>query len=566
MLLLVAAAEPLGDPGLVWRAAERLGVTPEMALAGGTDGLLSIDERVTFRHPLVRSAVYQAAEAGDRRAAHLALAEVTDQQVDPDRRAWHLAAAVVGPDESVAGELEQSAGRAQARGGLAAAAAFLQRAVAISEDTARRADRALAAAGASLHAGDVEAAQRFLDTADRDARDEWQAARIQLVRGQMAFATGMGRDAPPLLLGAAERLEAFDMDLARETYLTAWGAAVVAGEQDSLLTISRAIGQLPEPAGTPRPIDVLLRGYALLGTGGRAAAVPALERAASILADFNPEDILKWGWVATGVGPTIWDDGVMRAMFARQVEVARDAGALTDLSLYLVSLGLVTAWTGDFATAQAISAEADLVSAATGSPVTPNAALRLGALRGREGEASALIASALQQAGATGQGMGVTVAHWSAAVLYNGLARYDQALAAAQASTQIAEPWISLWALPELIEAATRVGEDELARAALERLLDATQPCSTDWALGTSARARALVERRSPRPTTSTVRRSSGSAGRSCGPSWPALTSCTASGCVGRVGASTREGSCARRTTCSSPSAWRRSRSERAAS
>ncbi len=492
-LLLVAAAEPVGDPDLVRRAAERLGITLAVGLAGGMDGLLTLDERVTFRHPLVRSAVYRSATPNDRRAAHLALAEATDPQVDPDRRAWHLASAAAGPDEAVAIQLEQSSGRAQARGGLAAAAAFLQRSVAMSEDTSRRADRALAAAGASLQAGDFEAARGQVDTAERYAGDEWQRACTQLVRGQLAFASGMGGDASPLLFNAARRLEAFNMDLARETYLTAWGAAVVAADEGSLLEVSRAIGTLPDPQGAPRLIDQLLSGYALLVTGDRPAAISVLQRAVPALAHIEVHDILRWGWVATGLGPSIWDDGVMRSMFALQVQVTRDAGALTDLALYLTSLALTTAWTGDFAGAALLVAEAELVATAAGSPVTPNGALRLAALRGREEEASALIDATIEQARVGGQGLGLGVAHWSAAVLYNGLAKYEQAALAARAASQIPEPWISVWALPELVEAAVRVSDGDLAREALERVVDATQPCDTDWALGMSARCRALV-------------------------------------------------------------------------
>lgn len=254
LLLLIAAAEPVGDPALVWSAADRLGVTPETALAGGTDGLLSFDVRVTFRHPLVRSAVYRAATEEDRRAAHLALAGVTDPKADPDRRAWHLASATAGPDEFVAVELERSADRAQARGGLAAAAAFLQRSVALTGDTSRRAERAVTAADVSLQAGDLDAARRFADIADQYARSEFQRARAQLVRSRLTFAAGLDQEAPPLLLTAAQRLEPFDKDLARETYLMAWGtSALVAADADSLMEISRAMRELPAARELPTP-------------------------------------------------------------------------------------------------------------------------------------------------------------------------------------------------------------------------------------------------------------------------------------------------------------------------
>ena len=318
LLLLIAAAEPVGDPALVWRAADRLGVTPATALAGGTDGLLSFDVRVTFRHPLVRSAVYRSAREADRRAVHLALAEVTDPQVDPDRRAWHLASAAAAPDESVAAELERSAHRAQARGGLAAAAAFLQRSVALTVDNARRAERAVAAADASLRAGDLDAARRFVDIADRDAQSEFQRVRAHLVRSHITFAAGFNDEAPPMLLTAAQRLEPFDMDLARETYLIAWGtAALVAADR------RQPYGHLPGDERPPR-LQPVLRGPSIwCSTATRCssptavrAAIPTLRRAMTALADYPAQDLLKWGWAACGVSAPVWDDQVMSETYA----------------------------------------------------------------------------------------------------------------------------------------------------------------------------------------------------------------------------------------------------------
>lgn len=494
LLLLIAAAEPVGDPALVWRAAERLGVSPATALAGGTDGLLSFDVRVTFRHPLVRSAVYGSAQEVDRRAVHLALAEVTDPDVDPDRRAWHLASAAAAPDESVAAELERSAHRAQARGGLAAAAAFLQRSVALTVDNAQRAERAVAAADASLRAGDLKAARTFVDIADRHAASEFLRARAQLVRSHITFAAGFNNEAPPMLLAAAQRLEPFDANLARETYLLAWGAAaLIAADGDSLAAVSSAIRALPSPDGGARPIDLVLDGYARLVTDGRAAAMPTLQRAMTALADYSAQDLLKWGWVAGGVSCVVWDDDAMCDTYVQAADVVRAAGALTELPIYLASLGIATSWTGDFATAAAIVAEAEAVAAATGIPIAQHTKLLLTAMQGKEAEAVELIAATIGWAGADGQLMGVTSANWAAAVLYNGLSRYEQAMAAAQASTKIAELWVSVWVLPEIVEAATRVGDDRVARDALDRLADAAEPCDTDWAQGILARCRALL-------------------------------------------------------------------------
>ncbi|MEV6966552.1 AAA family ATPase [Hamadaea sp. NPDC051192] len=497
LLLLIAAAEPVGDPALVWRAADRLGVTPAEALTGGMDGLLSFGVRVTFRHPLVRSAVYRSAPEADRRSVHLALAEVTDQQADPDRRAWHLASAAAAPDEQVAAELERSARRAQSRGGLAAAAAFLQRSVALTVDRARRAERAVAAADASLRAGDLAAARRFVDIAALDAQTEFLRVRAHLVRSHITMAAGFNNEAPPMLLSAAQRLEPYDMDLARETYLLAWGASsLIAADGDSLVAVSQAMGSVPPPPGVPRPIDLVLSGYALLVTKGRTAALPTLREAMVALANpaaYTTEDLLKWGWVAAGVSCVVWDDRAMCQTYARAAEEVRAAGALTELPIYLASLGISSLLTGDFAGAAAIVAESDAIATVARIPIAQHTRLLLTALQGKQTEAAELIAATIDWAGQDGQLMGVTVANWAAAVLYNGLGRYEQAAAAAETSTQIAELWVSVWVLPEIIEAATRVGDDQAARRALDRLAEAAEPCDTDWAQGTLARCRALL-------------------------------------------------------------------------
>jgi ATP/maltotriose-dependent transcriptional regulator MalT len=404
-----------------------------------------------------------------------------------------LAAATAGPDEQVASELERSAGRAQARGGLAATAAFLQRAVALTQDPARRADRALAAAQANLQAGAFDAALGLLATAQVGALDDFQRARMDLIRGHVAFASGLGRDAPPLLLEAARRLEPFDLELARETYLNAWGAAVFAGADD-LLEICRAVRGLPPLTADPRPLDVLLDALALLITEGRAAATATLQRAAIALADIPAEDVVRWGWMAAAASAAVWDFEGQCAIVARTVQLVRDAGALAQLPIPLAVLGAVTAWSGDFAGAAALVAEAHTVAEVTGSPMAPFAALKLLVLQGREAEASALIAKTIEQATVVGQRMASTNAHGAAAVLYNGLGRYDEsAFAAQQATSHTHELYDSMWALPELVEAAARGGDVELARGALERLAKSTQPSGTEFALGIEARCRALV-------------------------------------------------------------------------
>ncbi|MFC4504801.1 MULTISPECIES: ATP-binding protein [Streptomyces] len=492
LLLLIAAAEPVGDPDVVRRAGERLGVPLATALAGGTDGLLAIGGRVTFRHPLVRSAVYRSATEEDRRAVHLALAEVTDPLGAPDRRAWHLASAAAGPDEAVAAELERSADRAQARGGVAAAAAFLQRSATLTDDPLRRADRMLAAAEAGLQTGELDDVRRLLSAVSAGSLDGFQQGRAGVLRGHVAFASGGGSDAVVLLVDAAGRLQSADPRLSRETYLTAWGMAVSVADQDTLMAVSRAVRNLPSPS-SPGPLDLLLDGFALLVTDGRAAAAPTLRRAAKVLIDIPAPDVLRWGWVATGVSSAVWDDEDMRAIYARQVQVVRDAGALRELPYHLSSLSYALSWAGDFEGAAAAIAESDTVATATGNPLPPYPALRLLSLQGRETETAELIAATLQGAAASGFGMGTSAAQWAAAVLYNGLGRYTEVTQAARSAARVSEPWISTWLLPELVEAATRSNEPDLARDALDRLVEATQPFSTDFAGGIEARTRALV-------------------------------------------------------------------------
>ena len=496
-LLQLAAADPSGDRALVWRAARRLGIGVQEAAPAEEAGMAEFGGRVRFRHPLLRSAAYRSASFADRQQLHAALAEVTDPQVDPDRRAWHRAQACAGPDEDVAVELERSASRAQARGGLAAAAAFLDRAVLLTADPARQAERILAAATASMEAGAFGKTLELLATAEAGRLDEFARARVDLLRAHIAFASGLGSEAAPLLLKAARQLEPFNVDLARETYLSAVGAAQMAGhlaERDILAEICRAVQALPPSPGDPRPLDLLLDGLALLTIEGHAAASPTLRQAAAALADIPVEDVLRWGWMATSASALLWDFEGMHAICMRQIQLVRDAGALALLPLYLSQLGIARPWMGDFAGTVSVIAETDSVAAATGSPIAPYTLLRLLALQGRETEAAAPIADTIGFAATAGQGMAAAWAQWSAAVLYNGLARYEEAVSAAREATSFsANPWMSMWAMPELVEAAARGGDLELARDAVERLAATTQPCGLDVALGIEARCRALL-------------------------------------------------------------------------
>jgi len=386
-LMLVAAAEQARDPALVWRAAGQLGIPASAAAAAQADGLLEIGTRVRFRHPLVRSAVYSSASLEERWAAHRALAEVTDRGRDPDRRAWHLAAAAPGPDEEVAAELERSSGRARARGGMAAAAAFLQRAAELTAEPARRSARALAAAQASLQAGGLDAAAELLATAMAGPLDELQQARAALLRGQVAFASGGGSDAPALLVKAAKQLEPLDATLARQTYLDAWVAARFAGRfagAGDLHEVARAARSAPPPPGAPRPSDLLLDGLAVLVTEGRAQAAPLLSRAARVFAEdrITVEQSPSWGYLAVVAARIVWDEERWHTIAARQLQFCREAGLLAQLVISVNAMAVLTVWSGDFTEAASLVAEAEAIAAATGTRFSPFTSVLLAGFRG----------------------------------------------------------------------------------------------------------------------------------------------------------------------------------------
>jgi DNA-binding CsgD family transcriptional regulator len=495
-LILLAAAEPLGDATLLWRAAERLSTDAGAAAPATEAGLLEIDDRVRFHHPLVRSAVYRAASLDERRRVHDALAEVSDPELAADRRAWHRALAAAGPDEAVAADLERSAGRAQSRGGLAAAAALLERATALTPDAALQAARALAAAEASLQAGDFQATQRLLATAESGSLDDFQRARAALLRGHAAAVSRRGDEAVPVLMEAAKRLEPFDLSLARRAYLTAWSAALVGhhlGGAQVLLEVSRAVRALPPLPADPHPLDLVIEGFALILTDGPAVAMPILHRAGKEVLQLSVEDVLRWGWHVGGVPCATWDDNAI-AVYERQADLVRDAGALAELPIHLQALALQRAWRGDLPGARRLIAEAESISTSTGNQVPPFALLRVLALQGRAAEASPFIGAAIHDAATRGQEHVAKVAQWALAVLCNGLGRHEEAAAAAgEVVTNGILPWVTMWAQFELVEAAARVGDTERARDAVDALAATTQPAGSCLARGIEVRCRALL-------------------------------------------------------------------------
>jgi DNA-binding CsgD family transcriptional regulator len=502
LLLLIAAVEPVGDLTLLWRAADRLGVGTDALGPAEAAGLISSAAQVLFRHPLVRSAVFRAASPEDRQKVHAALAEATDPDLDPDRRAWHRAQSTPALDEDVAAELERSAGRAETRGGLAAAAAFLERAVALTPGPARRSRRAFAAAQAHHHAGASEAALHLLALAEAGPLDELDSARAQLLRAQIVFAVTRGREAPPLLLEAAKRLERVDAGLARETYLDAFSAAlfagrlVVAGDMREIAEAVLGVDWGGPLARTPRACDLLLEALAALIVQGYPAGAPGLKRALITFRDepMPPEDALRWLWLACRVARGLADDVTWDVLTERQVQLARNTGELSVLPIALTERFSMQVLAGNLGEARSLVAEADAVLEATGSRLSPHIAFLLAAWQGREDEALALLEARRQEVAQRGEGLWLASTDWTSAVLFNGLGRYDEALAAAERAAEYPdELGLATWVPPELIEAAVRSGRVDRAWAALPRFSEVARACDTDWALGVEARCRALL-------------------------------------------------------------------------
>ncbi|GAA1185538.1 helix-turn-helix transcriptional regulator [Pseudonocardia alaniniphila] len=492
LLLLVAAAEPTGDVALLWRAAGDLGIEHEAAGPAETAGLVEIDTVVRFRHPLVRSAVYRAATPTDRRRVHRALATATDPWSDPDRRAWHRAQAVSGVDEEVATELERSAGRARGRGGLAAAAAFLQQAAELSSEPTRRRRRALDGAHAKHEAGASEAASKLLAIAAAGSLDALQRARLELLRAQIAFHLTRGSEAPGMLLDAARTLAPLDATLARETYLHALDAAIITGPLRygrGVPEVAEAAQAAPAAPGSPTPIDLLLDGLVTTYTQGYEVGVPGLRRAL----DAFDTDSRRSLWLAGRTAAALFDDEMVHKLAGRNVQLTREAGALAELPAALIFQSAALVLAGELAHAAELAAEETAITRATGAVPLRHARLLLAAWCGRRSEAAELFAASVQQATGREEGTEVTLAHYSMSVLYNGVGDYAAALDAATRASQSYELSHRNLALPELVEAAARAGQPERAAAALDELTSRARAGATHWALGLAARSQALT-------------------------------------------------------------------------
>ncbi|WP_411093355.1 AAA family ATPase [Streptomyces sp. 049-1] len=497
-LLLIAAADPSGDPALVWRAAACLGITTDAAAHVDSE-LVEFGARVRFRHPIARSAAYRGASARQRREVHRALAETTDQELDADRRAWHRAQAALGPDEEVAGELERSAGRARARGGLAAASAFLKHAAMLTQEPAKRAERALAAAQAEIQAGALDEARDLLTMTEAGPLTASQQANAGVLRAQLAFVTHRGGDAPVLLLEAAKQLEPIDGVLSRAAYLDALSASIFAGRLASsggdVLEAAKAARAAFAGGHSSSVADLLLDGTAAALDAGYAAGVPTLRAAlAAFGAGLTDEEELRWMWLASITAIRVWDDNRWNQLTIRYLQLARRTGALSELPLALTQRAHSLLFAGEMAAAASLIDELRVVQEATGSGLAPYGAMALAALRGNGAEVEALTARTVREAAERGEGIGIVFAEQARAMLGNGLGQYDMALAAGRRAAEYAKDLPALaWTLPELIEAAARTGMGDVAAKALDQLDEMACAVGTDWALGIQARSQALL-------------------------------------------------------------------------
>jgi DNA-binding CsgD family transcriptional regulator len=497
-LLLVAAADPVGDTALVWRAAQQLGIPKSAAEAVQAAGLVELGARVAFRHPLARSAVYRAAGLKERHAVHRALADATDPRIDPDRRAWHRAQTASTPDEDIAAELERSAGRAQSRGGSAAVAAFLERAAALTPDPTRRAQRLLAAAAANRDAGDLEDALELSIAIDDGVLDELDRARVDLLQAQIALEQRRGSDAGPLFLSAARRLEPLDPELARETYLDALGGVMAADIEvvGGAPAVAAAARAAPPGAVPPRSADVLLDAFAIRFTDGYAAAAPILAQALELLlaTDISGKDVgrslsLSGGRNSNIVALELWDDEALHLLAARQVQLARDTGALGHLQFSLSFLARSHMLAGELTEAALVIDEARTIAEATGNTAIVNAPMVLAAWRGDEPQATELIEARSDEAAKRGW----TSHNYARAVLYNGLGRHDAARTAAWEAFGPDPIGYGSFLAPEVAEAASRTEDRTLLEYTAEWISERTRMIGSGWASGIEARVRALL-------------------------------------------------------------------------
>jgi DNA-binding CsgD family transcriptional regulator len=495
-LLLAAAVEPLGDVTLLWRAADHLGIDPEAATPAEDSGLITLGGRVTFRHPLVRSAVYRSAAVSELRAVHAALASATDAQRDPERRAWHRAHAAAGPDEEIASELERAAQGAAGRGDLVTAGSLLKRAMELTPDPTRRGSRALDAALWGTWTSQWDSTLESLEAAELCPLDPMQRALVMLLR---AASVSAAKRAPgtPLFLEAAELFHSLDAALARVAYFDALGAQMMAGRleaEERLREVARAARSAPPAPDPPRSVDVVLDGFAVRLTDGFEAGLLPARRAldACMEETVTSRGFLEWVWFAPLLAPEFWDDARWDRVTEHTVRLNRDVGAFSTLPIALEYRAEFELYAGNLDTAAELVKEADTIVELTGRTAITHTSTEVVAWRGDEGRALDVIEATIKvMADYTGRNIGL--AENSRAVLFNGLGRYEDALGAAQRACEYDDLGLYGRCLVERIEAGSRCGALEDATTALKELELRTYAAGTDWALGSLARSRGLL-------------------------------------------------------------------------
>lgn len=500
-VLLIAASDPTGEPRWLAAAVDRLGIADEAVEAAQATDLVSIGGRIRFRHPLVRSSIYRGASLSERRRVHRALAEVVDGPTADEHRAWHLGHAATAPDERIAGQLEQSAHRARARSGVAAAAAFLEFAVELTPDPERRARRTLAAAEAKLDAGAPEAASKLLFLAQDTTTDELLSARIGVLRARSACPSGRGGDTTQLMLATARRLERLDPELCQEAYLEALIAAILAGRlargpDTAAAAVAAAARQAPAVGERPRLIDLLLDAVVSRVVDGYTAAAPRLRAALDefLRADAADRVDVRWYDVATRIALDLFDHEAFDLIAARQLELLRGAGLLAQLPTGLGALAAADVFDGRPAAAAAHLSEAEAITAAIAGPNWRRSDPLVAAYQGQEKRCRDIVAATVNgEAVEHGQGFSIAAGLFALAVLSNSLAQYTEALTACESALQYDDPGICGYVLVEMVEAATRSGDVPTATEAVERLVERTDAAATSTALGLAARSRALL-------------------------------------------------------------------------
>ena len=507
ILLTLAAAEPKGDPAILWSAADEMGLDWRAAGAAEAEGLIDFNQRVHFRHPLVRATAYRTAPLPERLAVHAALAAVTDPVHDADRRAWHRASSTVAYDEDIALELEQSAERAKSRGGILAAAALLERAARLTPDPFLLAERTMAAARAQRAAGSLESALRLLDTLTPEPPSELRSAQVERLRGKIAFDQKRESEAAELLLSSARRLEPLDLTLARETHFEALAAAVWAKPQngnDLVRTAAKAAHALPRGDDVRSTAELLLQALAARITEGYETAAPAIQSSLEAVREHHVEpaefDDLLWmagNRVAGILAVESWDFDTWHLLAHRQVDVTREAGALVQLQFALNFLANNVVVTGDVRAAEDLIDEERRLATITGVPPVAYGGLLVAAHRGDRSIGVPMVEAAIEAATKDGQGRAVAFLNCVNAVLNNGLGRHRHALVSARHVIEDDTLGYQTLAIGELAEAAYHVGDDDQVRAAAIWMRRRADAVPTQWALAMSARVQALSERSS---------------------------------------------------------------------